>query len=64
MTFFNFNDKILNPVGNKYKTKGYNNPIMKLEMESVINIRWVFSYTAQNADIKYQKNKNNEKVKQ
>ena len=40
--------------GNIYKAKGYINPIIKLEIESVKKIRCVFSYTEQNADIKYQ----------
>ena len=60
---FAFNDITLNAVGAKYKANGYTNPIIKLEIESVINILWVFSYTAQNAEIIYQKNKNNIKVK-
>ena len=51
--------------GNIYKAKGYINPIIKLEIESVKKIRCVFSYTEQNAVIKYQKNKKiqNEKIK-
>ena len=38
-TFFDLSDIILNIAGNKYKTKGYINPIIKLEIESVIKIR-------------------------
>ena len=64
MSFFDCNDIILNPVGIKYIINGYNNPIMKLVIESVINILWVFLYTEQNADIKYQKNKNSINVKE
>ena len=63
MTFFDFRDIILNPAGNIYKKKGYINPITKLETESVIKICWVFSYTAQKAEIKYQKNENKKKEK-
>ena len=37
-TFFDLSDIILNIAGNKYKTKGYINPIIKLEKESVIKI--------------------------
>ena len=62
--FLAFNDIILNAVGAKYKANGYNNPIMKLVYESATNIPWVFAYTAQNADIVYQKNKNNINVEE
>ena len=37
---------------------------MKLVYESATNIPWVFAYTAQNADIVYQKNKNNINVEE
>ena len=56
--FLYFSAKTLNPVGIKYKIKGYINPIAKLDIESVIKIIWVFSYTEQKAVTKYQKNKN------
>jgi hypothetical protein len=36
---------------------------MKLDIESVIKIYCVFTYTAQKADIAYQKDKNNKNVK-
>ena len=42
--------------GNKFKPKGYTIDNAKLTNVSIINILWVFLYTAQKQDIKYQKN--------
>ena len=53
----------LNPVGIKYKTSGYIKAKTKHKIESTIKIPWVYSYTAQKAEFKYQKNKKRAKVK-
>ena len=49
--------------GNKFKPKGYTIDNAKLTNVSIINILWVFLYTAQKQDIKYQKNAINKKLK-
>ena len=52
--FFAVKDKILSPVGIKYITKGYKSPKIKLKIEFVIKIFWVFTYTAQKDETAYQ----------
>ena len=55
-------DILLSIIVKPYITKGSNKDVTKLIDESRIKISWVFLYTAQNAEIKYQKAKNNIKV--
>ena len=57
------NDIHLNKVVKKSIKKGSIKDIAKLIMESRKYITWVFWYTAQNAEIKYQKKRNKRKVK-
>ena len=54
--FFALNAGIRKNPGNKFNPKGYNIEILKLINVSFINIIWVFLYTAQKQEIKYQKN--------
>ena len=63
--FFALNTGILKNPGIKFKPNGYIIDKVKLIMVSIINIIWVFLYTAQKQEIKYQKNniKNKLKVK-
>ena len=53
---------ILNIPGNKLSPKGYNNDKAKLLKVFSNNIICVFLYTAQKAEIKYQKNINKTKL--
>ena len=53
--FFALKAGILNIPGNKFKPKGYIIDVAKLINVSLIKIIWVFVYTAQKQEIKYQK---------
>ena len=52
--FLEIKDKNLSPVGIRYIPNGYISPKKKLKIEFVIKIFWVFTYTAQKAEITYQ----------
>ena len=49
--------------GNKFNPNGYTIDKIKLTKLSFINIIWVFLYTAQKQEIKYQKNSISMKLK-
>ena len=53
--FFALKAGILNIPGNKFKPNGYIIDVAKLINVSLIKIIWVFVYTAQKQEIKYQK---------
>ena len=57
--FLALNAGILKIPGNKYKPNGYTNDNEKLIKVSVISTIWVFLYTPQKQEIKYQKKNNN-----
>ena len=57
------NAGILNIPGIKFNPNGYSIDNPKLIKVSLINIIWVFLYTAQKEEIKYQKKKINNKLK-
>ena len=54
--FFNFKAVILKSPGINDSANGYTNDNPKLIPVSLINIIWVFLYTAQKHEIKYQQN--------
>ena len=56
------NAGILKHPGIRHKIKGYNIEERKLIKVSLIKIIWVFLYTAQKHDIKYQKKSINKKL--
>ena len=55
-------DILLRIIVKPYMKKGSNKDVKKLIDESLIKITWVFLYTAQKAEMKYQKARNNIKV--
>ena len=55
-------DILLRIIVMPYMIKGSNKDVTKLIDESLIKIIWVFLYTAQNAEMKYQNARNNIKV--
>ena len=61
--YYTFKNKIKKANINKTGKFKYINPIAKLEIESIIKITWVFSYTEQKAVTKYKKNKNRQDEK-